>query len=477
MLKNNIANWSNQRYVKVLVAALIFRLVIAGGLYGFAMYTEPQSSNAWLSRVLKGPDAISYHRQAVKLKSYWLNGTGGQTNEQKENVHGYSVILAVIYSFAGENPFAGIILNCLAFFVASLLARRMALSLGANENASLLSALLVALWPPSFLYSSILLKDSLFIFAVLAFLTPLMEVASQVGKKDSQPNIGGYLFKLVVFSLGILLMMNLRGYYDQLLMVVGLFAIGLGLLLTLYRLDMRSLPACLVMGLMVVALTGNMPEDILGKPATHITREERAVAAKPAKPAKPEKVRAGKKRASKKKKQVQNTARLMLQSQLDDIYNMRRRFTKAGGVSLDERAYEIPGNGLPSVGLLMHGLRNLFLFPYPWQQWPLGYEARNLAFFGALQSVYWYLLLPGLIVGLFVALRRAFAPALILLLWVGLVGILFSLVETNLGTLYRHRDMVLLPALAFLHAPLYGLLFGKQWKRLFKEPDHARHKV
>ena len=81
-------------------------------------------------------------------------------------------MLAIVYALTLPEPAMGVLLNCLAFLGAGLLARRMALLFGAGRKGALLPAVLVVLWPPSLLYSPLLLKDSLAVFAAFLFIAP-----------------------------------------------------------------------------------------------------------------------------------------------------------------------------------------------------------------------------------------------------------------------------------------------------------------
>ena len=81
--------------------------------------------------------------------------------------------------------------------------------------------------------------------------------------------------------------------------------------------------------------------------------------------------------------------------------------------------------------------------PFPWQ-------ALSTAQFMALPDVlFWYLLLPPIFIGLVHVIRHRFRDAAMVILCITAITILYSLVEGNIGIIFRHRAQVIVPFMVF----------------------------
>jgi 4-amino-4-deoxy-L-arabinose transferase-like glycosyltransferase len=96
-----------------------------------------------------------------------------------------------------------------------------------------------------------------------------------------------------------------------------------------------------------------------------------------------------------------------------------------------------------ALRFLPTGLAYFLLSPAPWQ---LG-NARQLMTLP--EMLVWYALLPQVAIGLVVALRSRYARALPVVLFALFATVSYALVESNLGTAYRHRAQVLIPLFIF----------------------------
>ncbi|HME74015.1 MAG TPA: hypothetical protein VKM54_29765, partial [Myxococcota bacterium] len=99
----------------------------------------------------------------------------------------------------------------------------------------------------------------------------------------------------------------------------------------------------------------------------------------------------------------------------------------------------------PSTALsfLPIGLGYFLLAPAPWQVW----NTRQLLTLPEMLA--WYALLPQVVAGFLFAIRRRFGAALPLASFALFGTISYALVESNLGTAYRHRAQVLVLFLVF----------------------------
>jgi Dolichyl-phosphate-mannose-protein mannosyltransferase len=81
--------------------------------------------------------------------------------------------------------------------------------------------------------------------------------------------------------------------------------------------------------------------------------------------------------------------------------------------------------------------------PFPWQ-------ALSPQQFMALPDVlFWYLLLPPIFIGLLHIARNRFRDASMLIFTITAITILYSLVEGNVGIIFRHRAQVIVPFMVF----------------------------
>jgi 4-amino-4-deoxy-L-arabinose transferase-like glycosyltransferase len=99
----------------------------------------------------------------------------------------------------------------------------------------------------------------------------------------------------------------------------------------------------------------------------------------------------------------------------------------------------------PSTALsfLPIGLGYFLLAPAPWQMW----NTRQLL--SLPEMLAWYAMLPQVAAGFLVAIRRRFGAALPLASFALFGTLSYALVESNLGTAYRHRAQVLVLFLVF----------------------------
>ncbi len=115
------------------------------------------------------------------------------------------------------------------------------------------------------------------------------------------------------------------------------------------------------------------------------------------------------------------------------------------------------------VAYLPIGLPNVILQPVPWTM----RTPRDFAFLP--EVICWYLIVVASLAGVVEAARKRHRAALLLGLFVLLMMMAFALVQNNVGTLIRHRAM-LLPVMIPLGAPFLLLLWGRIARRAVSEP-------
>lgn len=121
---------------------------------------------------------------------------------------------------------------------------------------------------------------------------------------------------------------------------------------------------------------------------------------------------------------------------------MRRQYNAIGGegaISLDGHDVSTP---LGAVTYLPVGLAWFLLSPFPWQ-----FEGRQGM--AVPEVLIWYACIPFVAVGVVFALRRRRRHALVALFVAAFVVLLYSLVEGNVGIIFRHRAQALVLLLPF----------------------------
>ncbi len=129
------------------------------------------------------------------------------------------------------------------------------------------------------------------------------------------------------------------------------------------------------------------------------------------------------------------TAERQLEMMLDleDLQRRRADLARADSGFGQELDISTPAGALAAVPV---GMAHLLFAPFPWAI--SGFrQALTLP-----ETLYWYSLMPAFVVGLRVALRNRFGPALPMLVFaVTLIGA-YSVMQGNVGTAYRQRTQI-----------------------------------
>jgi hypothetical protein len=148
---------------------------------------------------------------------------------------------------------------------------------------------------------------------------------------------------------------------------------------------------------------------------------------------------------------------------LRKLSSMRRQSAAQGGATLSpegregayavalEGRFDTPGQALATTAELAGAaLRDLFLWPFPWRPFPAGPWGPVKAAVAAWAAL-WWLALPGLAAGAAIHLRRRPVAAGAVLAWSLVLGLLLGVVVLNRGTLFRLRDLSLIPLVLLWH--------------------------
>jgi 4-amino-4-deoxy-L-arabinose transferase-like glycosyltransferase len=131
---------------------------------------------------------------------------------------------------------------------------------------------------------------------------------------------------------------------------------------------------------------------------------------------------------------------LVEENSLESLDQVRRQLAIGGSAYHGDVDVSSPGGALR---FLPTGLVYFLLAPAPWQL----FNARQLLTLP--EMLVWYALLPRVVAGFAIALRRRFAAALPIATFAVFATLSYALVEGNLGTAYRHRAQVLVLFLIF----------------------------
>ena len=406
--------------------------------------------NSWLLAI----DATQYHVLAERMATFWAGHSAALSLGLPDKFLGYPVVLGWVYFLLGPHPLWGVLLNCLAFLGVGLLAYRLALRLGHPPGLALALALLVALWPPSLSYSSALLKDSLNLLAVFLLLATLDDLLDP-GKREGKAWADGWA------GLGLLLgaygLVVLRPEFAT---VVAFVTLGAAAWSALRGLSgrrgrpWRPLAAGLLVAMGIFLGISYSPVRLLPAQAPALSSA----------PSRSEQIPLGAVPATlSRAATLPWSAQLTQQANagLEQLWQRRWKYAQSGGVSLLPEAHVLPDGPEGLAVIVGASLRNLLLYPLPWERWPSGGGQAIIGLAVTSQSLFWYALLPGLAWGLVEALRRRSTACPPVVLWVAVVGSMLALMIVNMGTLYRIRDLALLPSLLLFSSAPYRWLCGK----------------
>jgi len=318
-------------------------------------------------------DDQRYGRLGFELARFWA-GEGPYPDDLHSPI-GYYVWNALIYTVVGYVPLAPTLANAVIGGLGVVLAHALARDL-AGPRAARYAALLAAFWPSLVLWSSLNLKDSMAILAILLLLR---------GAQRMQGGIS--LLAFAQGALGLLVLSQLREY----LALLAAIAVGLAWILPRLKASPLAVGALVLAGALLLPYLGPVQE-------------------------------------------------LVEENSLESLDQVRRQLAIGGSAYHGDVDVSSPGGALR---FLPTGLVYFLLAPAPWQLFNL----RQLLTLP--EMLVWYALLPQVVTGFAIAMRRRFSAALPVATFAVFATLSYSLVEGNLGTAYRHRAQVLVLFLIF----------------------------
>ncbi len=433
--------WLAHWFTRLLLAAVLLRLLVGLGLFLWGQQVNPSHPVAAMAQRLEAPDGLAYHIGAMKVHEYWADPRPDKVLRHEHMVSRFSVLVGVVYHLLWPHPLVMTFINCLCYLGVGFLARGLSARLGQPPARAAGLALAVCLWPPSLAWSALPMKDSPSIFLIFAILSLLLFLARGAGSARRAGSWVRWLLAALGLACCAALMIYMRFYFAY----VILGASALPLLARLLpgpapRPAWPALMAVLALGVAIFMLTKPWHQEYFvyferGEllPRSQFEAESRKAflyrdqTAAPAAPA-----------PQTASRPEPGPAQLWR-----ELNAYRERFLHFAGRSLAPDADASLGGGL------LHALRDSLLFPYPWQRWPASEHWTAMNVLVSAQGLLWYALLLGILPGMVIHLRRRPDTALPLALWGLGLGIVMAFVVLNRGTLFRLRDMALMPLVLF----------------------------
>ncbi len=478
-------------FLYLLGGAFTVHLAVTMGLHLWAVQADAADPHRYLALRLLGSDACAHRYTAQYLAKRWWAGHGTPVGGLWNGVPEFRYLLAVWYYLFGEHPLVATGLNSLIIIPIGLAAHYLARSMGRTPAQARWLALLICVWPVGFAWSSIALREFWSygaIFVMMALFVWAMD--------ERAPGPGRPRFWLAAVGLFLLafLMTLVRWYLGRVFIPVAGVVVLAGIVQTDWRRFLRhQLPRGLILyGVMTaaVALAGNYGVSNIIQSVTAPSANGQQAVTHP---------------GDFLARYLASVRSIIIPS-WSDLQEVHTESYPSGHLPEQQRVATLPprpsrGSASPSRGsappspparpqiprieALQGGIispnsmpadtehyRNLFvrlvLFPYPWDRWPKSRNNLLISLAVVAQSVLWYVLLPGMFFGAIVNLRRPRTASILVFLWALALGFALSYVVSNLGTLYRLRDMAFLPALLFVDLRVYRRFLG--WLLFWRRP-------
>lgn len=437
----------------LLLGVALLRLGLGAALFYSAPGHRDRDRLVALAGRLAANDAIAYYSDAHHILKFFSNGLRNGLPPEM-NLQRFPLLLLPFYNVEEKDDY----LNVLGFYTLLALAMGwlaygLARRLGQGPDRAAGLALLLSLWPPGLVWASLPLKEVPALAAGLAHLYCLCRLLESGTRGRTQAAAAvGYL------ASGLLLAF-LRFYLGYFTVLLGLVALALSFM------PGREAPPSgwtrrgLLLGLILLTFVAGQPLHrdtavyfAAGDPWPRLRTEGPLLVEPPARLKPGSEAADGADQATPplaldpRSERVVETKPgqyvLTDPTWWDRVRKYRMRFVDEAGRSLSPGALEAG----PLEALVL-GLRDLLLFPNPLQRWPETprWTLVNLAVAGT--TLAWWLLWPGIAAGAWRLARQRPAPVLTLLFWGLGLGLALAVVVVNRGTLFRLREIFLLPCL------------------------------
>lgn len=391
LLKSKVQDIQTLNFLtNIFVGALLIRILLATIIYGFGLEDN------------FGPDAITYNGWGKGTLKHWMDGSLAIGTSYTNSGYGMPYIVALIYLFTGENPFAVQVVSCITGAATSILAFFTSKEIFNNTKVAKYTALFVAFLPAMVIWTSQMLKEGFIIFfLVLSMLSALKLIKSF--------NFLWTIYLLISF----VALAGLRFYVFFMVVVAVFGGFVLGAKSSAESL-MSRFAACL---LIAVALSYLGVWQISGTQMEKYGNLERV--------------------------------------QISREWSSK----EANSGIIEEEAIDVTTtSGILSA--LPMGLANLLFAPFPWQVGSLT-QAMTLP-----EMVIWWLSIPFLISGLWYTIKNRLKESISVLFFTLILTFSYALYQGNLGTIYRQRAQIQVFLLIFIAVGVVLKLEKMENKRL-----------
>lgn len=452
----------------LLVGVALLRLGLGAALFYTAPGNRDRDRMVVLAGRLAANDAIAYYSDAHHILKFFTQGLNHGLSPEM-NLQRFPLLLAPLYNVEEKDDYLHVVeFYALLALGLGWLAYGLARRLGQGPERAAGLALLLTLWPPGLVWASLPLKEVPALLAALAHLYCLcLLLGPPVRGRLQTAAILGYL------ASG-LFMVFLRFYLGYFVAMLGLVALAMSFLSGRVTAPVGWGRRGLLLGLILLVFVVGRPlhRDTAiyfesGNPWPQMRTEGPLLVEPPANPRPGPEGANGEEQAA-PPLALKPAAERVMQTPSgqyaladptwwDRVRDYRMRFVDEAGRSLSPGALE--AGPLEAIVL---GLRDLLFFPIPWQRWPETprWTLVNLAVAGT--ALAWWLLLPGIAAGAWRLGRRRPGLVLTLLFWGLGLGLALAVVVVNRGTLFRLREIFLLPCLLLWDPAPYLWL----WRRI-----------
>jgi len=302
------------------------------------------------------------------------------------NIHFYDIINAAIYSFVGMSPLTMFFLNCLLGILSAVFIYFIVLEIS-NRHAARIAAILCAFWPSIFLWSTQNLKEPLTIFSIVFCIWAFIFFLKRYNP---------VYIVLVVLSIFFLLR------FREFLAYILIWTISLHVCFMVF-LAIAKRPALLLVVAVLLILACFGPGARYLEPLGRLQR------------------------------------------------SISWFFHNIGGLRLSRATHGLailPGYKISGFGALLRylpiGVTAVLFAPFPWQL----FSASQIM--AAPEMLIWYLLLPRTLKGVVSLIRHKAREVMPIFIYCVTATLLLAAIEGNIGTMFRHRSIVVIFFLIFM---------------------------
>ena len=343
------------------------------------------------------------------LARFWSGALSQTASSQDYLINNYTLLMGAVYYLLGRDVMGPKLLNCVFGALAAVAAYALAKELG-GRRAGTFAAVLAAFFPSLVLWSVLNLKDTLVVLLIAVTMLGGLKFAKR-------PSFVWAIVTILAFAA----LENLRLYV--------FFALGWLLWMSFFIVNRAPWRRRLAIG---------VPFALVLLSVVYLTNESQQL---------------GLRYLSAKRWEALDSSRQFGASEAESGIELEKLPRTDGGYSIQLRT-------APKV------LPYVLWGPFPW-------DARNTRQLAVIpETLAWYGIQALAVAGMLACRRERWRELFLPVAFGGGLVFIFSLIEGNVGTIYRHRAMLLVPAFAV--AGLGYVWLSDRWARRREHPAPAR---